>query len=67
MPSKPQNRTNRSSYLEPANGQSKSPSVTQELVREIADRVFMMLLHDLKIERERGRFLSRSHRRQGEW
>jgi hypothetical protein len=49
----------------PPNGSRLSESkmknmlITQEMVRAVADRVYAMLLHELKVDRERERFRSR--------
>jgi hypothetical protein len=46
-----------------ADSQMEKMKVTNELVMAISDRVYNMLLHELKIERERRRILNRSPRR----
>ena len=45
-----------------ADTQEKTTVLTQELVAKIADRIYAMLLHDMKIERERGRYWIESDR-----
>jgi hypothetical protein len=47
----------------PAEAQRQRMKITQELVMAISDRVYAMLLRELKAERERQRFLNGSHRR----
>ena len=48
-------------------GRRNSP-ITQELVNRIADKVYKMLLSDLKIEQERGRSsLRKPFAEQGGW
>jgi hypothetical protein len=42
--------------------QEKAIALTQELVAKIADRIYAMLLRDMKVERERGRFWIESDR-----
>lgn len=36
--------------------QGETNALTQELVAKIADRIYAMLLRDMKIEHERGRY-----------
>ena len=45
-----------------AAAQEKTTALTQELVAKIADRIYAMLLRDMKIERERGRYWIESDR-----
>ena len=42
--------------------QENATDLTQELVAKIADRIYAMLLRDMKIERERGRYSIESNR-----
>jgi hypothetical protein len=42
--------------------QDKVTVLTQELVTKIADRIYAMLLRDMKIERERSRYCIESDR-----
>jgi hypothetical protein len=50
------------------NGGRGSSTITQELVNRIADKVYAMLLSDLKIEEERGRSsLRKPFAEQGGW
>ncbi len=42
--------------------QEKAIVLTQELVARIADRIYAMLVRDMKIERERGRYWVESDR-----
>jgi len=42
--------------------QEKATALTQELVIRIADRIYAMLLRDMKIEHERGRYWIESDR-----
>ena len=50
-------------YQSPAGTQMKRMKITQELVMAISDRIYGMLLRELKIERERQRFSNGSQRR----
>ena len=45
-----------------AETQEKAAALTEELVAKIADRIYAMLVHDMKIERERGRYWIESDR-----
>jgi hypothetical protein len=47
----------------PADGQTKKMAITHELVMALADRVYAMLIHEMKIESERQRFPREFHRR----
>ena len=49
--------------MQPVNGQTKKMKITNEMVIAISDRIYGMLLRELKIERERQRFLNRAQRR----
>jgi hypothetical protein len=46
-----------------AGTQTKKMKITNELVMAISDRIYGMLLRELKVERERQRFLNRAQRR----
>jgi hypothetical protein len=48
---------------EPADMQMKKMAITPEIVMAISDRIYGMLLRELKVERERQRFLNRSRPR----
>ncbi len=50
-------------HHKPADTQMKRMKITQELVMAISDRIYGMLLRELKVERERQRLLNRSQRR----
>ena len=55
-------------YIQPtqsqrAETQTKRLKITPELVMAISDRVYGMLLRELKVERERQRVLNRPQRR----
>lgn len=50
------------------NGRRQNSPITQELVNRIADKVYAMLLSDLRIEQERGRSsLRKPFAEQGGW
>ena len=50
-------------HQESAGTQTKKMKITNEMVMAISDRIYGMLLRELKIERERQRFLNRAQRR----
>jgi hypothetical protein len=58
----------RTSFLTASTGaagdevQEKAMAVTEELVAKIADRIYAMLVRDMRIERERGRYWIESNR-----
>jgi hypothetical protein len=60
MPDKPSDQSTLSTQPAPANPQTEPAQITSELVLAISDRIYAMLLRELKIERERQRFLMRS-------
>lgn len=45
-----------------AEAQEKAAAQSQELVAKVADRVYAMLMREMKIERERGRYWVESNR-----
>lgn len=65
MPGEMQNDSSPSNRLQSADGQTKKVVITQELVMAIADRVYAMLIQEMKIERERHRFHGGFRRRYG--
>jgi hypothetical protein len=52
-----------SSRPQPAEMQVKKMKISQELVTAIAERVYRMLIRELKVEREHQRYLNGTHRR----
>lgn len=52
-----------SNHPKPADRQTKKIAITHELVMALADRVYAMLIHEMKMERERQRFQSMFRRR----
>ena len=46
---------------------SSDQALTEELVKKVADKVYMMLIQDMTIERERYRPSSRGLRFRGGW
>ena len=63
MPAELQNQPGESSASRPGNKPTKQLTITTELVQAIADRIYAMLLHDLRIERERERLYVREGRK----
>jgi hypothetical protein len=63
MPAKPQDQLGGSAPSKPGKESTKQMEVTAELVHAITDRIYAMLLRDLRIERERERLCVRDGRR----
>ena len=51
-----QTQPGESAPSKPVRESAKKVEITPELVHAVADRIYAMLLHDLRIERERLRF-----------
>lgn len=54
---------NRQTHQESAGTQTKKMKITNDLVMAISDRIYGMLLRELRVERERQRFLNRPQRK----
>jgi hypothetical protein len=63
MPGEVPKYANPSNGRRPARGGSKKTTVPRELVLAVADRVYALFLHEMKIERERQRFQHEFRRR----
>jgi hypothetical protein len=63
MSDKQPSQLNPSTRHESAGGQTKNMEITHKLVMEVSDRIYGMLLRELKVERERQRFLNGSQRK----
>lgn len=63
MPGELPNYASPSNGRKPAHGGSKKTAIPRELVVAIADRVYAMFLHEMKLERERQRFQHEFRRR----
>lgn len=63
MPAELQNRPDGSAPAKPVGESTKQTEITPELIHAITDRIYAMLLHDLRIERERERFFVREGRK----
>ena len=50
-------------HNEHADMPTKNMKITHDVVMALSDRIYGMLLRELRVERERQRFLNRSHRR----
>jgi len=61
MPDKQSDQAVLSTQPAPVNPQTEPAEISRDLVIAISDRIYGMLLRELKIERERQRFLKRSH------
>ena len=58
-----QNQPDGSAPSKPGEESTKQMEITPELVRAISDRIYAMLLQDLRIERERERLYVRDGRK----
>jgi len=56
------NPLSKSILLATVDGQAQESAISQELVEKIADRIYAMLLHEMRSERERGRYWIESNR-----
>lgn len=65
MPVELQSDFGTSNRFRSAGGQPKKIVITQELVMAIADRIYALLIHEVKIERERGRSFIDFHSKRG--
>ncbi len=63
MPAELQNQPDGSASSKLMSESTKQTAITSELVHAIADRIYALLLHDLRIERERERFFVREDRK----
>lgn len=65
MPGELQNQIGASNHRKPSVGRTRSIVVTQKLVMAIAERIYAMLMREMKIARERERFMLKSRPGQG--
>lgn len=61
----PTEQSNRSTNTQTGEQKSSTATLTPELVKEVADKVYAMMLRDLKITQERHRGSSNAFHRKG--